>query len=758
MLASLREIVQDVASAGSFREALDLLVIDVRAALGTEVCSVYLVNAARDRFLFAANEGLNQEYVGEFALGVAEGLVGLVAERAEPINLQDATSHPRFVFLPEIGEEEFHSFLGVPIIHHRLVLGVLVVQQRESRRFDESEEAFLVTLAAQLATVIAHAEATGEVGALTGLAGDEREDVLYRGVAGSPGVALGTAVVVHPLADLSTVPDREVDDITTELMLFNRAVETVREDIRRISEQFAESLPAEELALFDAYLHMLDDNAIPGDVAERIRLGQWAQGALRQVIREHLRTFEQMEDPYMRERGADVKDLGLRVLAVLQDARAKKQHFPEETVLVGDEITAAMLANVPAERLKGIVSIRGAGNSHVAILARALDIPAVMGAIDLPLYGIENKQLIVDGHYGEVYANPSRTMEGQFAELIAEEMEFASELEELKDLPSVTEDGWRVRLWVNIGLSGDLTRSLDRGAEGIGLFRTEVPFMTQDRFPTEEEQRIIYRAHMEAFEPRPVTMRTLDIGGDKALSYFPINEENPFLGWRGIRVTLDHPEIFLAQVRAMIKANAGLEGLLRIMLPMISGLDEVTEAKKLVQRAYTEVLEEGVVVKQPQVGVMVEVPAAVYQARALARSVDFLAVGSNDLTQYMLAVDRNNPRVADLYKDVHPAVLTALREVARAAHLEEKPIGICGELAGTPTGAVLLMAMGYDVLSMNATNLPKVKWVIRNIKRSQARRMLARVLKMDHPREIEAYMRQELIDAGLERVVPRHHE
>ena len=757
MLASLREIVQDVASAASFREALDLLVIDVRAALGTEVCSVYLINASRDRFLFAANEGLNQALVGEFTLGVGEGLVGLVAERAEPINLEDATGHPRFRFLEEIGEEAFHAFLGVPIIHHRSVLGVLVVQQRESRRFDESEEAFLVTLAAQLATVIAHAEATGEVVALTSLPGTEREDVLYRGVAGSPGIAMGTAVVLHPLADLSAVPDREAEDVTTELMLFDRAVETVRDDIRRTGEQFAGTLPAEELALFDAYLHMLDDNAIPGDVRDRIRLGQWAQGALRQVIREHLRMFEQMEDPYLRERGADVKDLGLRLLAVLQDARAKKQHFPENTVLVGEEVTAGMLANVPADRLKAIVSVRGAGSSHVAILARALGVPAVMGAVDVPLYSIENTSMVVDGFYGEVYVNPSRPMANQFQQLIDEEQEFATELEELKDLPSVTNDGWRVRLWVNIGLTGDLSRSLDRGAEGIGLFRTEVPFMTQDRFPTEEEQRVIYRAHMEAFEPRPVTMRTLDIGGDKSLSYFPIAEENPFLGWRGIRVTLDHPEIFLAQVRAMIKANAGLEGLLRIMLPMISGLDEVEEAKTLVQRAFEEVREEGIDVKQPHVGVMVEVPSAVYQARALAKSVDFLAVGSNDLTQYMLAVDRNNPRVADLYKEVHPAVLVALREVARAAHMEEKPVGICGELAGTPIGAVLLMAMGYDVLSMNATNLPKVKWVIRNIKRSHARRLLARVLKMHHAGEIERFMRQELINAGLERVVPRHH-
>jgi phosphotransferase system enzyme I (PtsP) len=761
MLNILRRIVSDVADASSFKDALDLLVHEVRKALGVEVCSVYLFDADADEFLFAANEGLNPEVVGKLGLGRKQGLVALVAERAEPINLDNAMLHPRFHPVPEIGEEAFSAFLGVPVIHHRTVLGVLVVQQRERRRFDESEEAFLVTLSAQLATVIAHAGATGEVQTLLrGESGPafERVDAMFRGVGGAPGICRGTAVVVNPVASLDAVSERQTDDISTELQVLDRAVESVRQDIVRISEQFADSLPAEELALFDVYLHMLDDNALPGDIRERIRRGHWAQSALKHVIVEHVRRFEEMEDSYLRERGADVKDLGLRVLAYLQDIRAKKMHFPDDAILVADEVTPGMLANVPADKLKGIVSVQGSVSSHVAILAQALDIPAVMGAVDLPISTIDNQTLIVDGFYGEVFSNPSAELVGHYETLMAQELEFAEELEELKDVPGVTLDGHRIGLWVNIGLSADISRSLDRGAEGIGLFRTEVPFMTKDRFPSEEEQRLIYRQHMEAFEPRTVTMRTLDIGGDKPLSYFPIIEANPFLGWRGIRVTLDHPEIFMVQARAMIKANAGLKCDLRIMLPMISSMNEVTEAKALVERAYREVVEEGVQVKQPRVGVMVEVPAAVYQARLLARSVDFLAVGSNDLTQYMLAVDRNNPRVADLYRDTHPAVLIALREVARAAHTEKTYVGICGELAGTPIGAVLLLAMGYHVLSMNATNLPKVKWVIRNIRRSDARRMLARVLKMSTAEEIQTYMHDQLVAAGLGRAMPSHHD
>jgi len=760
MLTTLRRIVQDVAAASSFQEALRIIVHDVREALGTEVCSIYLLSPEGDRYLFVATEGLNQDAVGKLSMTLNQGLTTLVAERDLKLNLENATLHARFQYIPEIGEEPFNAFLGVPVIHHRKVIGVLVVQQRDIRRFDESEEAFLVTLSAQLATVMAHAEATGDIQKLFDAQSgrvSEASDVMFRGIAGAPGIAIGTAVVMQPPASLEGVPEREAEDVTTELMVLDRAINAVRQDIRRISEEFAQSLPREELALFDAYLHMLDDNALAGDISDRVRRGIWAQGALKQVIREHVRRFEAMEDPYLRERGADVKDLGLRVLAYLQDIRARKTQFPPDTVLVGHEVTPSMLANIPPEHLKGIVSVRGSGSSHVAILARALDIPAVMGAVDLPIADLDGQPLIVDGFYGEVFLNPSQHLADSYEELIAEEREFAVELEDLKDLPSVTRDGWRVELWVNIGLTGDISRSLDRGAEGIGLFRTEVPFMTKDRFPTEEEQRAIYREHMEAFEPRPVTMRSLDIGGDKALSYFPIQEENPFLGWRGIRVTLDHPEIFMVQARAMIKANAGLRGELRIMLPMISSMAEVEEAKALIHRAYIEVLEEGVQVKQPLVGVMVEVPAAVYQARELARRVDFLAVGSNDLTQYMLAVDRNNPRVADLYQETHPAVLGALREVARAAHGEESYVGICGELAGTPVGAVLLMAMGYHVLSMNATNLPKVKWVIRNIKRSDARRMLARVLRMTTAQEVQSYMRAQLHKAGLGRVVPSYH-
>jgi phosphotransferase system enzyme I (PtsP) len=371
-----------------------------------------------------------------------------------------------------------------------------------------------------------------------------------------------------------------------------------------------------------------------------------------------------------------------------------------------------------------------------------------MGAVDLPFTALEGEEIVVDGHEGRVLINPVAGVMAQYREIAAAEHADAREIESCIDLPSVMLDGHAVQLLVNTGLNTERMRILGRGAEGVGLYRTEVPFQMRESFPTEEEQRVIYREQLQAYAPRPVTMRTLDIGGDKSLPYFPIEEENPFLGWRGIRVTLDHPEIFLAQVRAMLKASSGLDNL-RIMLPMISNVAELDDARALLARAHAELGEEGWAVRMPPVGVMIEVPAAVYQAGGLARRVDFLSVGSNDLTQYLLAVDRNNARVASLYHAFHPAVLQALGAVVAAAHAAGKPVSICGELAGDPGAALLLVGMGYDMLSMNATNLARVKSTLRRFTRAQAVALLAEVARLEDAREIRAVVDERLRREGV---------
>ena len=754
MLNTLRKIVQEVNSAKDLKTALGIIVLRVKEAMGSQVCSVYLLDPETNRFVLMATEGLNKRSIGKVSMAPNEGLVGLVGTREEPLNLENAADHPRYRYFAETGEERFASFLGAPIIHHRRVVGVLVIQQKERRQFDEGEEAFLVTMSAQLAGVIAHAEATGSIRGL-GRQGKGIQEAKFVGVPGSPGAAVGTAVVMLPPADLDVVPDKTVTDIDAELKLFNNALEGVRSDMRTLSAKLATQLRPEERALFDVYLMMLDDAALGGEVVEVIKTGQWAQGALRQVVGEHVNRFELMDDAYLRERASDVKDLGRRLLAYLQEARQLSLVYPDNTILVSEELTPAMLGEVPEGKLAGLVSVLGSGNSHVAILARAMGIPTVMGLVDLPYSKVDGIQMIVDGYKGDVYTNPSDVLRKQYADVVAEERELAKGLDALRELPCETTDGHRMPLWVNTGLLADVARAQQRGAEGVGLYRTEVPFMINQRFPSEKEQLAIYREQLAAFHPLPVTMRSLDIGGDKALSYFPIKEDNPFLGWRGIRVTLDHPEIFLVQTRAMLKASEGLNNL-RILLPMISGIHELEEALHLIHRAWGEVRDEGTDVPMPPVGVMVEIPAAVYQTKELARQVDFLSVGSNDLTQYLLAVDRNNPRVADLYDYLHPAVLQALQHVVTAAHAEGKPVSICGEMAGDPAAAVLLMAMGFDSLSMNATNLPKVKWMLRQISMGKSKEMLAQVMEIDNPQVIHSTLHLALKNLGLGRMINPH--
>ncbi|RRW47972.1 phosphoenolpyruvate-protein phosphotransferase PtsP [Pseudomonas luteola] len=751
MLNTLRKVVQEVNGAKDLKTALSIIVQRVRAAMGTQVCSVYLLDPETNRFVLMSTEGLNKRSIGRVSMAPNEGLVGLVGTREEPLNLEDASSHPRFRYFAETGEERYASFLGAPIIHHRRVMGVLVVQQKERRQFDEGEEAFLVTMSAQLAGVIAHAEATGTIRGL-GRQGKGIQEARFVGIPGAPGVGVGTAVVVLPPADLEVVPDKTVTDIEAELALFQHALESVREDMRQLSERLSTQLRKEERALFDVYLMMLDDAALGNEVTQIIKKGQWAQGALRQVVTEHVRRFEMMDDAYLSERAADVKDLGRRLLAYLQQARQQCLVYPDQTILVSEELSPTMLGEVPEGKLAGMISVLGSGNSHVAILARAMGIPTVMGAVDLPYSKVDGISLIVDGYHGEVFTNPSPQLLKQYSAVVEEERQLTQGLEALRSLPCETLDGHRMPLWVNTGLLADVARAQQRGAEGVGLYRTEVPFMINDRFPSEKEQLSIYREQLAAFHPQPVTMRMLDIGGDKSLSYFPIKEDNPFLGWRGIRVTLDHPEIFLVQARAMLKASEGLDNL-RIMLPMISGVHELDEAQHLLHRAWCEVRDEGVNIPMPPVGVMVEVPSAVYQARDLAREVDFISVGSNDLTQYLLAVDRNNPRVADLYDYFHPAVLQALKSVVEDAHAENVPVSICGEMAGDPAAAVLLMAMGYDSLSMNATNLPKVKWLLRQMSLSKAKELLDQLLKIDNPQVVHSALHLALRNLGLGRVI-----
>lgn len=754
MLKILKRIVQDVTTADHFTDALAILVQRVIKAINAEAVSIYLIDAKRSEYVLIATEGLNKEAESQVRISLDDGLIGLVGRREEPINIDNAPAHPDYHHHPLLGEDHLNAFLGVPLIQHRKLFGVMIVQETEARYFDDAEEAFLITLAAQLGGIIANAEATGELAELlapktSNGVQPENVEVALMGVGSAPGVAIGTAVVVYPEADIEAVPRQVITDIEAEIEAFYSALDIAREDMLRLSKRMKTTVAEEEHSLFDVYLRILDRDSLGAEVAEVIREESLsAEASLVQVIKKHIQLFESVEDAYLSERASDFHDLGRRVLAQLQWSQREEMEYPKCTVLVGEDVTASALAEVPEGQLIGIVSGKGSNNSHVAILARALGIPAVMGVRGLKVEQINEREVVVDGYYGHVFVTPSKTILAEFRQLAKEEQALNQSLVSLWDKPAETTDNYRISLQVNTGLAMDAGLSMSVGAEGVGLYRSEVPFMSRDRFPSEDEQTIIYRQTLKAFAPSLVTMRTLDIGGDKVLPYFPMVEDNPYLGWRGVRVTLDHPDVFLIQVRAMMRANEELANL-RIMLPMVTNLSEVDEAIYLINQAFDELIEEGCRITKPPIGVMIEVPAAAFMARELAKRVNFLSVGSNDLTQYFLAVDRNNARVANLYDSLHPAFLRTLLKVVENGHAGGVDVGICGEMASDPLAVVLLLGMGFDSLSMNSTSLPRVKWIIRNFSITQARKILTEVLEFEHPREIRLYMQQALEAEGL---------
>ncbi|ALO35443.1 hypothetical protein CMT41_12485 [Colwellia sp. MT41] len=776
MLTTLRRIVLEFSQEAELQNALERMVSSVKKAMKTDCCSIYLADYHQQHFLLMASDGLAKNSQGQTCIGFSEGLVGLVGQREEPLNIADAQQHQDFIHAPEVEEEDFNAFLGTPIIHQRKVLGILAIQQKESRHFTENDEAFLVTLSAQLAGALANAE-------IKNLLNQQEEHnhgvKQLHGIAGAPGIALSQIFVCQPQADLAAVSLKKSNDRPKQLLRFEQAVEKTRLEFNALSSKLSETIDDDSLAIFDVYKQLLDHANLGQEVAAKIAQGWRADSALRLVIEHYISQFEAIEDSYFRERASDIRDLGTRLLINLQQQAQEEQQLPSEFILLAQDVSAAMVAQYQHQGLLGIISLSGSNNSHAAILARSLGLPAIMGVNAIVLSQLHQQQAILDGYSGELFIKPDETLIQEYQYLLSQEKALTDKVMAVAHLPCITQDGRAIEVLLNAGLSAGFEHNAQLGALGIGLYRTEIPFMNRHCFPSEQEQTKLYRKVLQVFPKHSVTMRTLDVGGDKSLPYFPINEENPFLGWRGIRITLDHPEIFLVQVRAMLRANQGLNNL-EIMLPMISGVEEVDESIRLINQAFAELKAElttaittelmsasnvdghlslqqaqlkaqavSAQLVRPKVGIMLEVPSVIFQMEALAKRVDFFSVGSNDLTQYLLAVDRNNSQVANLYDAFHPAVLTALNSLAQQSAQYLTPISLCGELAAQPAGAILLLAMGYDKISMNGHNVPRIKWVIRHITFTQAETILAKVLTLTTAKQVHSYLNEQLEALGL---------
>ncbi|MGB0495272.1 MAG: phosphoenolpyruvate--protein phosphotransferase [Kangiellaceae bacterium] len=773
MIRNLARITKAVELADNQQQVLDLIVTNTCEELSVEVCSIFLADYATNQFVLMATKGLNSQSIGKVRINFNDGLVGLVGQREEPIHLQVADKHPSFRHIEGLHEEAFSAYLGVPIIHQRKVLGVLCIQQRDERQFEIDEETFLITLAAQISSTLSGNKTNA-------LLSDDNSEQLVRCINGSPasnGVAIGVAKVIFPSHDIRSVPIRKTQDVRGELRRLQQAVKRTHVELKKMSERMIGLVSEQERSLFDAYQQILGSAGIEQEVESEIKSNYWAPSALKTVIMRHLKAFESMEDPYLSERGKDVEDLANRVLANMlrkPKQKANGTQFDNPVILVAETITAAMLAELETSKILAVVSLNGSTTSHAAIFTKALNIPAIMGLEPCQVNRLDEKQIIVDGYKGQLFVSPNTSLIERYETLIEEDKLLTKDLENETPSPAATKDGTPISLLINTSgqFFSDIKPSkinsikseqdsrssqlLDKHptieADGIGLYRTEIPFMQHNQFPSEDEQVEIYQEALQRYSNRAVTIRTLDIGGDKSLPYFKIEEENPFLGWRGIRVTLDHPEIFLVQVRAMLRASLDTNNL-KIALPMVATIEELDDSLRLLHQATAEIEEEafeiGKTLQKPKVGIILEVPSAVLQLESIIARVDFLSIGTNDLIQYILAVDRNNQRIKGLYNHFQPAVLKVLKLIINECKNHDMSLQICGEMASDPLATILLIGMGYREFSMSEPNIARVKKTISQFTLDEMREISKRLNQYETATKIKSELLIAMENKGL---------
>src|SRR5438874_2277262 len=721
LLRRLREVMAEPVSA---QERLDKIVVLIAANMVAEVCSVYVLRVDSTLELYAT-EGLNRDAVHRTVMRADEGLVGLVASQASAINLSNAQAHPAFSYRPETGEEIYHSFLGVPILRAGNTLGVLVVQNRARRTYSEEEVEALQTTAMVLAEMIA----SGELSALA-LPGAEpaaRRSVHLKGSPLSEGIALGHVVLHEPRV---VVTNFIAEDVQKEVARLTSAVESLRTNLDEMLEHGDVVEGGEHRDVLEAYRMFAYDRGWAHKLEEAVLTGLTAEAAVERVQSDTRARMLRQTDPFLRERLHDLDDLANRLMRQLtgRDHAPSRESLPENAILVARSMGPAALLDYDRKRLRGLVLEEGGPHSHVAIVARALGIPAVGEIENATGIADPGDAIIVDGTSGSIYVRPSAEIESAYAERVRFRARRQAQYLALRDRPCVTKDGKPIELLINAGLTVDLPHIDDTGSAGIGLFRTELQFMVGQSLPRTSDQLALYRAVLDAAGPKPVTFRTLDIGGDKALPYMEaVIEENPALGWRAIRLGLDRPGLLRGQIRGFLRAGGGRA--LRIMFPMITEVAEFDAAKAIVERELTYLRQHGhPLPERIDVGTMVEVPALLYQLDELLKKVDFVSVGSNDLFQFLFAVDRGNAKVSERFDTISVPILRALREIVRKANAANKSASLCGEMASKPIGALALIALGYRSLSLSATGHGPVKAMILDLDAKKAEAMMAPLL------------------------------
>lgn len=731
--ASAREILvrlHDVmASRAPAQAKLNQVVQIIGESIGSEVCSIYLL---REGVLeLFATRGLAEEAVHVTKLALGEGLVGTIAEDVEVLNLDEAASHPDFAYKPETGEDRFHSFAGVPIIRRERAVGVLAVQHAEPRKYADVEIEALQTVAMVLSELIANAgliDAASAAGArpqmtaTVRLAGQKLVD----------GMGSGFAVFHQPRI---VIEHTVAEDIDAERRRVYAAFDKMREQIDRMAREAEFGVAGEHVEVIETYKMFAYDEGWARRINEAIDSGLTAEAAIERVQQRTRQRMRQIDDPLLADRMHDLEDLSNRLLRIVsgQMGTAAQLGLRQDTILIARNLGPAELLEYDRRRLKGVILEEGSLTAHVIIVARAMGVPVLGRVRDIRRQIADGDQLLLDTTEGSVLVRPTSAMEEAFEAKLALRQKRRAAFAALRDVPPVTRDGHRVTLMVNAGLRDDAAALDTTGADGIGLFRTEFQFLVSATLPQRERQQRLYRDVMEAAGDRPVVFRTIDIGGDKALPYLNVeagDEENPAMGWRALRLALEREGLMKAQARALLEAGSGRT--LHVMFPMVSEAWEFDEAKALFEAQRVWLAGRGRRLPiEVRYGAMLEVPALAEQLDLILPNVDFLSIGTNDLTQFLFAADRANPKLAERYDWLSPSILRFLRRVVEPARAAGVNVGVCGEMGGRPLEAMALIGLGIDRLSITPAAVGPVKAMIRSLDRAAITGEMTRLLA--HP-------------------------
>ena len=763
----LEKILEIITESRDPDQTLDRIVSFIARSCHIDACSVYVLDTEKKRLVLRATHGLKKTSINQISMLLKEGLTGLVLETSAPVFTEHPASHPRFKYYEDSGEDVFNTFLGLPLIYLQKALGVLVLQTQDSSAIGEKDIPFFTHLATQIASTVAYTGLLEDLNrhkmpSSKKLPADaletaepakhkqmEKEDIsepknFIKGISVSAGFAKGAAVYFMTSIGFDQIEPKIVENKDTEINRLETAFHKSADDIKSIMHK-VKDLSIDEAAILEAHLMYLSDDAFRKKIARHIHEGFCAEYALKKEVLGHIDFFKKLDDPYLRDRALDIEDIGKRVLGHLIGVSDKTNlHFEKPSILFATDISPVDLVNLNQENLKGIVLSKGGKTSHAVILAKSFEIPIIIGVRGVLKSIQQNDHVIMDASSGIVFRNPPEEIQKEYTRLEHERSQKIEKLSAIKGVSAKTTDGFTVKIGANIGLLSDMDLVEKYGADLIGLYRTEFPFLIRGDFPSEEEQFDLYRRVVEKANGKAVTIRTIDIGGDKFLNHLDSEKEaNPFLGWRSVRISLEKEDIFREQIRAILRVSA--IGDVRILFPMITTLGEVRRIFEIIAQEKERLTQK----KHPydagiQIGIMVEVPGVIRILDRLLDLVDYVSIGTNDLIQYLLAVDRNNEKVSHLYNPLHPAVIGTIYDVIKLCQKRQKTACICGEAAANVACIPLFVAMGANCLSMNPTAIPMVKDFIMNLSQRDLVAILEGALAKDTAEEVQFFLLQQL--------------